>query len=97
MNDEDFIHELDQLRDLRQTAPAHLAPRILANVSPREPLDRIFAWFGESLWRVAATALLPLAIGFGVGMGNIDERETWSEAETLVFIDTLEEYGYDEI
>lgn len=100
MNDADFARHLDRLRETRQSAPDHLATRILANLPSREPLEELFAWFSRSLLRGAVTALIPLLVGFGLGSSlNMDAEspDTWYEAESLVYGEILEEYDYDEI
>ena len=100
MNDKDFARHLDRLSQIKQAAPDYLALRILANLPSREPLESVFAWLQNSLWRGAVTALIPLLIGFGLGSGvniNSETQDTWYEAEALVYGEILEEYDYDEI
>ena len=97
MNDEELDRQLDRLSQTRKPAPDYLAPRILANVPAREPIEVIFGWFSAALWRPVAAAMLPLLLGFIAGTGNVEDTDTWYEAEALVFVDVLEEYDYDEI
>ena len=100
MNDDDFARHLDRLSQTKQIAPDYLAPRILANLPSREPLEAVIAWLRSSVWRGVVTALIPLALGFGLGSGvNIsgDSQDTWYETEALVYGEILEEYDYDEI
>ena len=98
MNDEDLEQAFEQIKQQSVTAPPHLAQRILANLPERDPLERLWQWFSASLWRAAATAALPLLVGFALGACDIMQTgESWEEAEVLVFADALVEYEYDEI
>ena len=47
------------------TAPLGLRSRVLANLPPR---DAWFEWLTVKAWRPAALALVPLAVGFGIGL-----------------------------
>ena len=98
MKDEEFLQQLDGLAQTRQPAPAHLGPRIVANLPPRDPIESLLDWLGAGLWRGAMAAILPLAVGFALGVSQVEEsRDPWFESQTLLFADTLEEYDLDEI
>lgn len=97
MNEQEFEQLLERVQHTSHQAPDYLAAKIQANLPTRAPFDRVFSWFGVSLWRGVLTALLPLAIGFSFGLGEVQDLEPWIEAEALMYADTLEEYDYDEI
>jgi len=101
MNDQEFEQLLERAQQPKHQAPDYLATKILANLPTQEPFEQLFSWFGASIWRGALTALLPLALGFslGVGIGSNDaqEQDPWLDTESLMFADVLEEYDFDEI
>ena len=79
-------------------APDYLAGRIMANL-PDGPFDALASWLTRSLWRTAATALLPLAIGFSAGTFSdallLNTAEN-AEIDGLIYIDNLEVLEFDE-
>ena len=90
---------LDQLGNRQVPAPPHLAGRIVAGVTPRDPVQEVLGWFTNSVWRGAATALLPVVLGFGLGFAGVLETpldESAYSLETLVYLDGFEESGSDE-
>jgi hypothetical protein len=101
MNEQEFEQLLEHTNQPNSQAPEYLASRILASLPTREPIDQVFFWLGASLWRGALTALLPLAIGFGLSFGfdlkAVQEQDPWFETEALMYADALEEYDLDEI
>ena len=69
--------------------PLGLKTRILANARPRDPwLD----WFTVRIWRPAALACLPLAVGFAVGTNFADDAADLEDRILIAFADasTLE-------
>ena len=106
MNDEDLIQQLAQIQQHEPTAPPYLAQRIIANV-PIElsAIDRFVLWLTGNLWRSAAAAAAPLAVGFTLGLivdaAPMDEAASWYGAEDLVysasFNEVFEDYDYDDI
>ena len=57
-------------------APLGLRARVLANLPTREAW---FEWLTISVWRPAALALVPLVVGFGVGL-NVAHGAAASDA-----------------
>jgi hypothetical protein len=101
MNDEQLNHHLDELRRNEPQAPPHLVTRILANTPEATAAERLTAWLTAGIWRGAAAAVLPLLVGFVLGVTGsstaADDLSTWYAAEDLVYAGTIEEYDYDEI
>ena len=65
-------------------APLGLQTRILANLPEREAW---FEWLAVNVWRPAALALVPLAVGFGVGLNvaqRTDATQTAAEDDVLL-------------
>lgn len=81
---------------LSHAAPGYLRGRILANLVEVSPLQSLIGWFSDSMWRAAATALLPLLVGFGAGVFTEGMADNYGEIEGLVYIENLEGLEYDE-
>ena len=77
-------------------APGYLRGKILANLVEVSPLQSLLGWFTVSMWRAAATALLPLLIGFGAGVFSEGMADNYGEIEGLVYLENLEGLEYDE-
>lgn len=85
------------LHDWLQTARAHRAPpelaaairrRVTERAATGDPLDRILAWAHERIWRSAAVAAVPLALGLVAG---------WfipHDDDTAVFAQMLDEWSF---
>lgn len=66
------------------TAPLGLQTRVLANLPEREAW---FEWLTVKAWRPAALALVPLVVGFGVGLNvaqGADAAENVAEDDMLL-------------
>ncbi len=88
---------LEKLANQQSGAPAYLASRIVANLPEPTAFDHIKIWLHGSAWRGATALILPLALGFVLGLNNVDVDESWAESESLVFADSLLEYDNSEI
>lgn len=98
MNDSELDTALADLAARRPEAPDYLAARIVANLPEPSAFQFIRSWLLQSVWRGATALILPLALGFVLGLGNPVEQEmSWVESESLLFADTLEEYDSSEI
>jgi hypothetical protein len=70
-----------------------LRDRILASVTPADVLAPLFAWLqrGPLLWRPVALALVPLVLGFWIGIGVPpsagEDAELAGELDLLAFQD----------
>ena len=94
--------ELDlALRDLLSSAPAPLGlkTRILANLPEREVW---LEWFGVKAWRPVGLALVPLLVGFSVGVNvaavgsDVAEYDEDTESDVLLALfdpDELARFG----
>ena len=100
MNDKDLINRLHDLGAGDTGAPAYLASRVMANLPAREPLQQIFAWFTDTLWKSTAVVATPLILGFTLGISGVLDNSTDDSSEYhgdyLVYADMLEDYSYDE-
>jgi hypothetical protein len=90
-----------QLQEHPEPAPLGMKTRILAAASPRaltwqQPLSQNWHPLLQVSWQAALTCLLPLAIGFGVGMSDPFSTETDYEIDTLLFADSLSVINQDE-
>ena len=98
MNDNELDSALADLAAQRTAAPSYLAGRIVANLPEPNAFDFIRTWLLGSVWRGATALILPLALGFVLGLGNrVEQDDSWTESESLVFADTLLEYNSNEI
>jgi hypothetical protein len=98
MNDTELDAALADLAAQHPTAPSYLAGRIVANLPAPNAFEFIRTWLLRSVWRGATALILPLALGFALGLGNrVEQDESWAESESLVFADTLLEYDSNEI
>lgn len=98
MNDNELDAALADLAARAPAAPSYLAGRIVANLPEPNPFEFIRTWLLHSMWRGATALILPLALGFVLGLGNrVEQDESWTESESLVFADTLLEYDNSEI
>ena len=98
MNDNELDSALADLAAQRTVAPSYLAGRIMANLPEPNAFDFIRTWLLVSVWRGATALILPLALGFVLGLSNrVEQDESWTESESLVFADTLLEYNSNEI
>lgn len=80
----------------RHQAPAGLAARIATTATarrgdPAQALERLFAQLLSPPWRPALLALLPLAVGFAIGMqpANSEDQALPEQLLTLAFDDGL--------
>ena len=67
-------------------APLGLKTRVLANLPSAEPW---LQWWTAKPWRPAALALVPLVVGFGVGMnvaGSLDEDTAAGDEDMLLVL-----------
>ncbi|MCE2424647.1 MAG: hypothetical protein J4F45_06035 [Pseudomonadales bacterium] len=67
-------------------APLGLKTRVLANLPAVEPW---LQWWTAKAWRPAALALVPLVVGFGVGMnvaGRLDEDTATDDEDMLLVL-----------
>ncbi|MDE0177930.1 MAG: hypothetical protein OXP36_04975 [Gammaproteobacteria bacterium] len=64
-------------------APLGLHTRVLANLPEREAW---FEWLTVRTWRPVALALVPLAVGFGVGLNVAQGGEALGDAEYDVLL-----------
>ena len=84
----DLFHEARELESaLDDLLPAVAAPLglrtcLLANLPEREAW---FEWLAVKAWRAAAVALVPLAVGFGVGL-NVAQGATATETADDVLL-----------
>lgn len=97
MSDLQLDARLEQLAHQQTGAPTYLASRIVANLPEPTTFDHILIWLRGSAWRGATALVLPLALGFVVGLNNVDVDESWAESESLVFADSFLEYDNSEI
>jgi hypothetical protein len=98
----DHARTLDAWLDDAMVAPAPdtrvLRNRILAALPNRDGFARFFDWLrrGPLLWRPVAVALVPLVLGFLVGIGAPDllgdDNDIATELSLFAFVAT-EEYG----
>lgn len=98
---DDLLRNLQKLAQYQPEAPPYLAARIVANLPDISPLERLVGWFTATMWRGATAAVIPLMIGFVIGVSGThpadDDVTAWYDAEDLVYATTIEEYNYDEI
>ena len=93
---------LDDLLAQPHAAPPALAKRILDDLPPQSRWRRFLdsalpsAWQG-GLWRPAAAALAPLALGFALGLGSgiPDEDPLYDDVLMLAFSDSYFETNGD--
>lgn len=85
---------LDELLVEPHAAPPTLARRIVHALPSQSRWQRILDWLlpadrESRLWRPAAVALLPLALGFalGFGSGTQDEDPLYDDVLVLAFSD----------
>jgi len=97
MTEEELNKHLNALGRQQTPAPNYLAARIEARLPDAAPLDQVLAWLGGAIWRGAAAAMLPLALGLSLGLAYGDNGELAWEDTAIVFADSLEVYDYDEI
>lgn len=97
LKDRELDVVLEQLANQQNGAPAYLAARIVANLPEPSAFDHIKTWLHGSAWRGATALLLPLALGFVLGLNNVEVDNSWAESESLVFADSLLEYDNSEI
>lgn len=64
-------------------APLGLRARVLANLPTRETF---FEWLTITVWRPAALALVPLVVGFGVGLNVAQGATVTDSAEDDVLL-----------
>ena len=100
-NEDELSQHLGALRRMQPTAPAHLAPKILANLPEPTAVDRFTLWLTTAVWRPALAAAVLLMLGFVAGVYGsnpyVEDVTSWYAAEDLVYAATIEEYDYDEI
>ena len=90
----DLETEFLQLRD-HVTTPG-LERKILAELPPRDSLQRIADWLTGALWRPALAAAVPLVVGFVLGITVPEEdSQLADELSLLVFSETYEELEDD--
>jgi hypothetical protein len=82
-------------------APTHLAQKILhdgrLHTSPAEPSDAvsdILLWMKAAIWRPALLAIVPLLIGFTLGVA-IPPTDIDADLSALSLISAYEEIDYD--
>ena len=81
---------------------ARLKARILERVAtPADPLSRIMRWLrqGPMLVRPAVLALVPLALGFALGISFPEAGagdDVWMETADLLAFVSIEDYADDE-
>ncbi|XOV84112.1 MAG: hypothetical protein ACFHXK_03130 [bacterium] len=98
MNDKDLDDALAALAAQRPPTPDYLAARIIANLPEPGAFELIRSWLLHSVWRGATALILPLVIGFVLGSGTgVSHNESWTETESLLFVDALLEYDSNEI
>ena len=98
MNDNELNSALGELAARRTPAPEYLAARIVANLPEPSAFEFIRTWLLHSVWRGATALILPLALGFVLGLNNsVSHNDNWAESESLVFADTLLEYDGSDI
>ena len=85
---------LDELLAEPHAAPRALARRIVQALPSQSRRQRILDWLlpadrESRLWRPAAAALLPMALGFalGFGSGSQDEDPLYDDVLVLAFSD----------
>jgi hypothetical protein len=84
-------------RGRSHAAPAYLSARILANLpASTTPFEALAEWLSNSVWRAAATAMVPLIVGFGAGALVGGDATDFAGVESLVYIENLEELDFDE-
>ena len=93
-HDRDANAELDfyykQLQQHPESAPMGLKTRILAAASPRAlTWQQRLSQYWYPTWRAVLTCLLPLAIGFGIGMNDPFTNNKNYEIDSLLFADSL--------
>lgn len=101
--------QLDELLDdtygcvpLDGPTTARLKARILERVAtPSDPLSRIMAWLsqGPMLVRPAVLALVPLALGFALGVSFPEAGagdDAWMETADLLAFVSIDDYVDDE-
>lgn len=93
---EDDIDEFFVAMSNQKVAPpSNLTQRIVGQLPDGQlpadppPAPSPLAWLLPSPWRMAASLLLPLVFGFGMGFGDLLSDEPEYEIETLLFADTL--------
>ena len=86
---------VDNLLGEPHSAPPDLAGRILDRLPPQSGWQRLFDWLlpsssGDGLWRPVAVALVPLALGFALGLGSgaQDPDPLYDDVLALAFSDT---------
>ncbi|MDE0659968.1 MAG: hypothetical protein F4029_13360 [Gammaproteobacteria bacterium] len=90
----DLESALDDLLP-RVAAPRGLRTRVLANLPEREAW---FEWLTVKAWRPAALALVPLVVGFGVGLNvaqGADATQTAEDDMLLALFDPDELARYE--
>lgn len=91
-NDASLEAYFQHLQTCAPTATEHLRQRILAQTDETPATwNYLITWFAEqffhSVWRTAATVVLPLALGFGLGFTQSEENYA---VEPLLFADSLD-------
>ena len=93
---EPFADRLDELLREPHAAPPRLAKRILDKLPPQSRWQRLLDWmlpvtWADGLWRPAAAALAPLALGFALGLGSGAQEEDalYDDVLVLAFSDSF--------
>jgi len=117
-NEDELSSQLRGLAEYRQEAPAALRSRVLSvtaetSIETHPGADQTehdqsgwWSWLTQSSWRTASAFMLPLMVGYVVGLNTpapIDEGElegelqaAWLLGDTnLVFADSLADYEQD--
>ena len=85
-----------------QPAAPYLASCIAARAgAEKDPASRLGQWFGNTFWRPAVAAAIPLALGFVLGFSYQQPRETddailLETVGMLPFSRSFEELPYEE-
>ena len=84
--------QLDNLLDeaLPEIDPVGLRSRILAGIEAAPPLPW-FDWLTQALWRPAAFALIPLVLGFTLGVTTIEIDSDLEDSVTFLAFSDFDE------
>ena len=94
MTDQQLQKRLDAYSNTSISAPPELAKRIMAQIAER-PTPPLLNWLLESLWRTASLGVLPIVLGFSLGMSNIVETSSNTmdvDVEAIIYLSEVEEF-----
>ena len=82
----------------RPAAPAQISLRILNRIARQDPWDRWMGWFAAALWRPALAAVVPLVIGFAIGIQSAPATDALliAELSELPLSANFEDTVYDD-